>query len=92
MLDTKGPEIRIGTFAGGQVILEEEDIFTFTTYPVVGDRTRVQVSYEQLPQDVHSGQIILLSDGAISVEVLEATDTEIKCRVLNGGVLSDRKT
>ncbi len=36
MLDTKGPEIRIGTFAGGQVILEEEDIFTFTTYPVVG--------------------------------------------------------
>lgn len=91
MLDTKGPEIRIGTFAGGQVILEEEDIFTFTTYPVVGDRTRVQVSYEQLPQDVHSGQIILLSDGAISVEVLEATDTEIKCRVLNGGVLSDRK-
>ncbi|MGI6128681.1 MAG: pyruvate kinase [bacterium] len=91
LLDTRGPEIRIGTFASGQVTLIEGDVFTFTTYPVVGDRTQVQVMYKQLPQDVHSGQIILLSDGAISLEVLEVTDDEVKCRVLNGGVLLDRK-
>lgn len=91
MLDTRGPEIRLGTFASGQVMLAEGDIFTFTTYPVVGDRTQVQVFYEHLPYDVHSGQIILLADGSISMEVLEVTDTEVKCRVLNGGVLQDRK-
>jgi pyruvate kinase len=91
LLDTRGPEIRIGTFASGQVTLVEGDIFTFTTYPVLGDRKRVQVMYPQLPRDVHSGQIILLADGTISLEVLEVTASEVKCRVLNGGVLSDRK-
>lgn len=91
MLDTRGPEVRLGTFEGGQVTLQEGDVFTFTTYPVEGDRTRAQVFYQQLPQDVHSGQIILLADGAISMEVLKATDTEVKCRVLNGGILMDRK-
>lgn len=91
MLDTKGPEIRLGTFASGQVTLEEGDSFTFTTYPVIGDRTRAQVSYPQLPQDVHSGQIILLADGTISMEVQEVTDTEVHCRVLNAGILQDRK-
>ncbi|HKM40198.1 MAG TPA: pyruvate kinase [bacterium] len=91
MLDTKGPEIRLGTFADGQVALEEGDIFTFTTYPITGDKTRVQVQYQQLPQDVHCGQIILLDDGTISMEILEVTDTEVRCQVLNAGILRDRK-
>ena len=78
MLDTKGPEIFWVLSPADRLPLKKE-MFTFTTYPVIGDRTRAQV-LPTASQDVHSGQIILLADGTISMEVQEVTDTEVHCR------------
>ena len=92
MLDTKGPEIRIKTFKNGEVTLQTGDIFTLTTREVEGDETIVSVSYEGLPKDVSKGTRILIDDGLVELEVIEIVNgTDIRCTVLNGGTIKDRK-
>ncbi|WP_236910462.1 pyruvate kinase [Clostridium sp. Cult3] len=92
MLDTKGPEIRIGTFNVDEIELNDGDIFTLTTKDIVGDKTKVYVSYEGLPKDVKEGNRILIDDGLVELVVEEIVDeTDIKCKVLNGGTLKDHK-
>ena len=92
MLDTKGPEYRIKTFKDGKVSLKDGDRFTFTTNDVEGDETRVSVSYSGLARDMRAGDRILLNNGLIHFEVEETTDTDVICRVLIGGELSNRKS
>ena len=92
MLDTKGPEIRIKTFKNGEVTLQTGDIFTLTTRDVEGDETIVGVTYEGLPKDVSKGTRILIDDGLVELEVIEIVNgTDIRCTVLNGGTIKDRK-
>lgn len=92
MLDTKGPEIRIKHFKDGEITLESEDIFTLTTRDILGDQSIVSVTYEGLAKDVTKGSRILIDDGLVELEVLEIIDgTDIKCVVLNGGTIKDRK-
>lgn len=92
MLDTKGPEIRIKTFKNGEVTLQTGDIFTLTTRDVEGDETIVSVTYEGLPKDVSKGTRILIDDGLVELEVIEIVNgTDIRCTVLNGGTIKDRK-
>ena len=92
MLDTKGPEIRIGKFEEKEYFLKPDDIFTLTTRNIVGNKDIVSVSYEGLPQDVEKGSIISGDDGLIQLEVIEIKDgTEIVCRVQNNGVISNNK-
>lgn len=92
LLDTKGPEYRIRTFENGRITLKDGDTFTFTTDEVVGNQERVSVSYAGLAQDMQKGDKILLNNGLIHFEVLETTETDVVCRVLIGGELSDRKS
>ena len=92
MLDTKGPEYRIKTFKNGKITLKEGDTFTFTADEVEGDETRVSVNYKGLPHDLEKGDIILLHNGLLSFEVTDKTDTDVLCRVVIGGELSDRKS
>ncbi len=92
MLDTKGPEYRIRTFRDGKVTLREGDNFTFTSEQIVGDETRVAVSYENLPRELHEGDDILLNNGLVAFRVLSTTDTEILTEVVIGGEISDRKS
>ena len=92
MLDTKGPEYRIKTFEEGKITLSEGDRFTFTTEDVVGDNHRVSVSYAHLPEELSAGDTILLNNGLMTFEVMEITGSEILCRVVCGGELSDRKS
>ncbi len=92
MLDTKGPEYRIKTFKNGRITLKEGDTFTFTADEVEGDETRVSVNYKGLPHDLEKGDIILLNNGLLSFEVTDKTDTDVLCRVVIGGELSDRKS
>ena len=66
MLDTKGPEYRIGTFEGGKITLNTGDTFTFTTEPVVGSNERVSVSYSGLAKDLEPGDTVLVNDGLIA--------------------------
>ena len=92
MLDTKGPEYRIGTFENKSVVLAEGDSFTFTTEDVVGDSTRVSVSYKKLHEELSAGDRILLNNGLVIFEVNEISGGEIRCTVISGGKLSDRKS
>lgn len=91
MLDTKGPEIRIGTFAEGEVVLEAGAEFVLTTRPVVGDASRVHVPYGGLTGAVEPGSLLLLDDGKITLEVTAVDGPDVRCRVVHGGPLSDRK-
>ena len=91
LLDTKGPEIRIGTFKDGAVQLAEGQIFTLTTNEIEGNEKTCSISYKDLPGDVTPGATILLDDGLIAMSVVSVTDTDIVCRVLNGGRVSNRK-
>ena len=91
MLDTKGPEIRLGTFAQGKVSLKRGQTFVLCTDQVAGDETHATITYKELPSDVQQGTVILLDDGLISLTVLSLTDQEIVCRVENDGVISDHK-
>ncbi|MBE6810916.1 MAG: pyruvate kinase [Ruminococcaceae bacterium] len=92
MLDTKGPEYRIKTFKNKKINLNDGDKFTFTTENIIGDETRVAVSYSNLPHELSIGDTILLNNGLLTFKVTKTTDTEIECDVVIGGELSDRKS
>lgn len=91
MLDTKGPEIRIGTFKNGKVELKEGQKFVLTTTEREGDENGVFVSYKELPSQLEKGNRILIDDGKVSLTVTNITETEIECVAPAGGELSDRK-
>ena len=92
MLDTKGPEYRIKTFENGKITLNEGDAFSFTTDDIQGNEKRVSVSYKGLIDDLCIGDRILLDNGLMTFEVTELTKSDALCRVIDGGVLSDRKS
>lgn len=92
MLDTKGPEYRIGTFKNGKIHLNDGDEFIFTTEDVEGDQTRVSVSYKHLVEELSVGDKILLNNGLVIFKVTEITSNEAKCKVVAGGELSNRKS
>ncbi len=91
LIDTKGPEIRLGTFREPKVELQEGDTFTLTTEQVEGDAAIASVSFAGLPGDVRRGSHILIDDGLIDLEVQTTTATTITCTVINGGVVSANK-
>lgn len=92
MLDTKGPEYRIGTFENGKEELLDGDTFTFTTRDVVGNREIVSVSYKNLNNELEVGDKILVNNGLLAFKVEKIENTEISCTVLSGGVISNRKS
>ncbi len=91
LLDTKGPEIRLGNFKGGRAELKKDEIFTLTTRAVEGDTTMASISYPGLVDDIKTGTTILLDDGLIGLTVLSFDQDDIVCKVLNNGVISDKK-
>lgn len=92
MLDTKGPEYRIRTFAAGKVMIPEGSDFTFTTDEVEGDETRVSVNYKALNKDLKPGDVVTVNNGMVQFEVQEICGHDIHCKCLVGGVLSNRKS
>ncbi len=91
ILDTKGPEIRIKTFAKDKIYLEQGEEFTLTTEEIVGDEKRVSVTYPDLPKDLKKGDRVLIDDGLIELHVEDITETDVKCKIVNGGFISSRK-
>ena len=92
MLDTKGPEYRIRTFKKSPIMLKDGDEFSFTTEDIVGDESIVSVSYAGMAQEMRVGDTILLNNGLLSFAVTEVCPPVIKCKVVIGGELSDRKS
>ena len=91
MLDTKGPEIRVGNFKNGAVALKSGDIFTFTTRETEGDEKEVSISYKELPGQLKPGNEILVDDGRVLLRVMTVSETDITCEVVNGGTISNHK-
>ena len=92
MLDTKGPEYRIGTFANDKVTIADGADFIFTTDDVQGDETRVSVSYKNLHKELQPGNIVTVNNGLVKFEVQCVDGHEIRCKCLVGGKLSNRKS
>ncbi|HSH30078.1 MAG TPA: pyruvate kinase [Thiohalobacter sp.] len=93
LVDLQGPKIRIERFQEGSVLLEEGEKFTLDARlaPDAGDKQRVGLTYKQLPDDVNRGDTLLLDDGQIVLWVEDVRETEIECRVVLGGPLSNSK-
>jgi len=92
MLDTKGPEYRIRTFANGKITVADGADFTFTVDEVEGDESRVSVNYKQLNRDLKPGDIVTVNNGMVKFRVEEIAGSEIRCKCLVGGTLSNRKS
>ena len=92
LVDLSGPKIRTRTLKDGlPVILKEGQRFTITTRDIVGNENEVSTNFDHLPDAVESGTRILIDDGAIELVVESESDTDVVCRVVTGGLLSERK-
>lgn len=91
LLDTKGPEIRIGTFKDEKITLVKGQKFTLTTKEIVGDESIVYVNCPSLIEDIQVGAKVLIDDGLLELVVDSITATDIICTVQNSGTISNRK-
>jgi pyruvate kinase len=92
LVDLSGPKIRTGKLENGvPVTIETGSLFTITTREVVGNRSEVSTNYPDLARVVQPGARLLLDDGAIELIAESTNKTEVVCRVINGGVLGERK-
>jgi len=92
MIDTKGPECRIGTFKKGEIFLKKSQIFTLYNKTVLGDENGVSYSYKKLFEDVKPNNKILVNDGLIVLKVIEVSNKDIRTKVVTGGKLTSRKS
>ncbi len=89
--DLPGPKIRLGKFRDGSIELSNGDLFTLTTERFEGDQGRASVNYSKLATEVRAGQTVLLADGNVELKIESVSKSEIHCRVISGGVLSNHK-
>lgn len=92
LIDTKGPEIRIGTFKNGSIILKTGQDFVITKREVEGNEKQVGLKYKALVDEVKVGGKIFANNGLIELEVKKVSETDIVCNVIFGGKLSDHKS
>ena len=91
LLDTRGPEIRVKDFKNGEAFLEEGAAFALTTREIEGDENAVTVTYAGMPRELRPGNSILIDDGNIELNVESCTETDVICRVIHGGRISNHK-
>ncbi len=92
LLDTKGPEIRLKSFEDNKPVeIFDGDTFTLTTNEVVGTKDICSVTFKNLPKDVKVGNRILINDGVIELVAEKITATDVVCKVIHGGLLSNNK-
>ncbi len=92
MLDTKGPEYRIGVFENKRVTLKDGEAFILTTEDIIGDEGRVSVNYKHLTDDLSARDTVTVNNGLIVLEVEKIEGSEVLCRIIVGGELSDKKS
>ena len=92
MLDTRGPEIRTGLLTDGRPVeLTEGGEYTLTTKELTGNSSIGYINYSGLAEDVAPGDCLLIDDGLIRLTVIEKNETDIRCRIDNGGTLGEHK-
>lgn len=92
LLDTQGPEIRTGVLVENPVVLKAEEEFVLVNEDIVGDSSKVSITYKDLYKDVKIGTTILIDDGKIELEVIRIEGKDVVCKVMNGGELGNRKS
>lgn len=92
LLDTQGPEIRTGVLVENPVVLKADEEFTLVNDEIVGDSSKVTVTYKELYNDVKPGTTILIDDGKIELEVIRIEGKDVVCKIMNGGELGNRKS
>ena len=91
LLDTRGPEIRVGDFENGEEMLKDGQTFTLTTRDVMGTSEIVSVTYKSFAKEMEKGDLILINDGKIVIKVELTTDTDVTGTVIHGGKISNHK-
>ncbi|RIK53774.1 MAG: pyruvate kinase [Chloroflexi bacterium] len=91
LADLQGPKLRVGKMQEGGVPLKKGEELILSTDEIVGAPGRVPIQYDELPRQVRPGEHILVDDGLLELEVISSGDTEIKTRVIIGGLLTDNK-
>ncbi len=92
LADLQGPKLRVGEMKDGKVFLEKGKILEFVTEKILGDEKKVYMSYEEFPQDVEAGDIILIDDGNMKLEVTETNHkNSVKAKIIHSGFLSSNK-
>jgi len=91
MQDIQGPKLRVGEFPGGHISLHANSEVDLVPHGGEGSPDQIPVGYDALLSDVSPGDRVILADGLVSCEVVGRTDTALRARVVNGGVLSDNK-
>ena len=91
LADLQGPKIRLGTFVGGSAQWVAGASVSITTEPVPGTAERASTTYLRLPDEIQPGQRVLVDDGRLQLEVAGVEGREIRCTVIEGGTVSDRK-
>jgi len=89
LMDLPGPKYRTGKLKGGQMLLKNRSPVVLTTKKVAGDSGLIPVNLPDLARDVKAGDLVLIDDGAMQLKVLETDGTEVRCRVIVGGVLTE---
>jgi len=91
MLDTKGPEIRLGDFEEDKALLVQDEEFVLTTETVLGTDKKASVTYKEITKDVKVGGTILLDDGLIELKIEKVKRNEVICRIINTGTIKSKK-
>lgn len=92
LLDTKGPEIRVGKLKEEPIELVQDEKIILTTEEILGDKNKISITYANLPNDVRAGSTLLIDDGLIGLTVTAVRGNEIECLILNGGTLKSKKS
>ena len=92
ILDTKGPEIRIGKFENNETYLEDGQLFTLLNEDTLGNNNSVSITYKELYHDIKINDTILVNDGTIELKVVEIKEKDIVCEVVHGGPLTNTKS
>jgi pyruvate kinase len=91
LIDLQGPKIRIGELVDPEIEIIENDKIEITTEDIIGDNQKISTSYKFLPQEAEIGNMILIDDGLIKLEVIDKKNNSVVCSVRNGGILKPRK-
>ncbi len=91
LIDLQGPKIRIGELEQNSIEIFTGNTIEITTEEIKGTAKKISTSYKNLPQDARIGDVVLIDDGLIKLEIIDKTGKSVKCKIIVGGTLKPKK-